>query len=74
MQVIREILNVVLPVIMFILVITIIYYMRLYVKYWKIDTKKIAKLKELDYLISNSTDYNEIVELCKQYDKIKNED
>lgn len=74
MQTIRDILDIVLPIVMGILVITIIYYIRLYIKYWKMDKNKIAKLKELDYLISNSTDYKEIVELCKQYDKIKNED
>lgn len=74
MQTIRDILDMVLPIVMGILVITIIYYLRLYIKYWKMDKNKIAKLKELDYLISNSTDYEEIVELCKQYDKIKNED
>jgi len=74
MQTIREILNVVLPIVMVVLIIAIIYNIRLYVKYWKMDTNKIAKLKELDYLISNSTDYQEIVELCKEYDRIKNED
>lgn len=74
MQTIRDILSVAIPVIMGILIIIIIYQLRLYVKYWGIEKHKVKKLKELDYLISNSTDYQEIVELCKEYDRIKNED
>lgn len=74
MQTIRDILEVAIPIIMGVLIVIILYYLRLYVKYWNMDKHKANKLKELDYLISNSTDYNEIVELCKQYDKIRDED
>lgn len=74
MQTIRDILEVAIPIVMGVLIVIILYYLRLYVKYWNMDKHKVNKLKELDYLISNSTDYNEIVELCKQYDKIRDED
>ena len=74
MQTIRDILSVVIPIVMGILIIAILYYIRLYFKYWRLDKHKADKLRELDYLISNSTDYKEMVELCKQYDKIRNED
>jgi hypothetical protein len=74
MEMIRDILSVVIPVVMGILIIAILYYVRLYFKYWRLDKRKADKLKELDYLISNSTDYKEIVELCKQYDRIRDED
>ena len=74
MQMIRDILEVAIPLVMFILIITIIYYIILYVKYWKMDKRKIARLKELDYQIANSTDYKEIVSLCNEYNRIKNED
>lgn len=74
MQTIRDILSVAIPLVMGILIIAILYHIRLYFKYWRLDKHKADKLRELDYLISNSTEYNEIVELCKQYDKIRNED
>ena len=73
MQTTRDILEVAIPIIMGVLIIMILYYLRLYIKYWRMDKHKANQLRELDYLISNSTDYKEIVELCKQYDRIKNE-
>jgi hypothetical protein len=70
----RSILEVAIPIVMTILIFIIIYNLKLYVKYWKMDKQKIAKLKDLDYQIANSTDYKEIVSLTNEYNRIKNED
>jgi hypothetical protein len=74
MEMTRSILEVAIPIVMTILIFIIIYNLKLYVKYWKMDKQKIAKLKDLDYQIANSTDYKEIVSLTNEYNRIKNED
>ena len=74
MQMIRDILEVAIPVIMFILIFIIIINLRLYIKYWNMDKRKMNKLKEIDYQIANSNDYKEIVSLTNEYNRIKNED
>jgi hypothetical protein len=74
MEMTRSILEVAIPIVMTILIFIIIYNLKLYVKYWKMDKQKIAKLKDLDYQIANSTDYKDIVSLTNEYNRIKNED
>jgi hypothetical protein len=74
MEMTKSILEVAIPIVMTILIFIIIYNLKLYVKYWKMDKQKIAKLKDLDYQIANSTDYKEIVSLTNEYNRIKNED
>jgi len=74
MEMTRSILEVAIPIVMTILIFIIIYNLKLYVKYWKMDKRKVDKLKEIDYQIANSTDYKEIVSLTNEYNRIKNED
>ncbi len=74
MEMTRSILELAIPIVMTILIFIIIYNLKLYVKYWKMDKRKVDKLKEIDYQIANSTDYKEIVSLTNEYNRIKNED